>query len=505
MIQFDVTMHLAGLLDVHAAGGAGVYNDGIALVLAVSIDVSVFDIIKIQASGTLKLNTSDSTRTLAGIAIAPNSFRLTLNGSISILEVIRVAAGFDIIVGGNQTVTVGSGETASTQTIHSGEWVFSFTGSLDFFGIVTVTAERLDQLARAGSTSPSTPGSLSARPTSVSRWGSTSTCILDQNPTTHIYRFGISASGGASLRAFGFTFASVSIGFSLSAEGVGPRADHRQRARVDLVLLLLRQRQHVVHARLHRAAEAGVPRRPGGQRLDPELAEDFNPSSAPNGILYLNIGDRSAARGLGECTNSDSSCDGNETYYIEHIDGGPGGETVKVKYAGREQVFTGVTKIIGNLGKGDDQVFVRAGIRVPVELYGEDGNDVLVYEGSNTAILDGGDGNDYLRPAPHPQRHDERRRRLRLHQLQRRRRSRRSTAAPTATRSTAAQATTRSLGGTGDDEIDGRGGNDSIDAGDGNDVVHWTIDGVTPPEVDRRHRQRHPLRARQHERRRAST
>jgi hypothetical protein len=222
-LEFDVTMHLAGLLDVRARGGAGIYGDanpGMALALDVSIDVSVFEIIKIEASGKLKLNTSTASRTLAGISIAAKSFRLTLNGTISILQVIKVSAGFDIIVGGNQTLPIGAGETASMQTIGTGEWVFSFHGSLDFFGIVTVTADGwinskgwFNLAFDAGITLGSSSFGL--------QMGIHVHVYLDQNPTTHYYRFGVSASGGASLRAFGFTFASVGIGFSLTAEGAG--------------------------------------------------------------------------------------------------------------------------------------------------------------------------------------------------------------------------------------------------------------------------------------------
>jgi len=43
-LQFDVTIHLAGLLDIKAKGGAGVYadaNPGIALLLDVSVDANI--------------------------------------------------------------------------------------------------------------------------------------------------------------------------------------------------------------------------------------------------------------------------------------------------------------------------------------------------------------------------------------------------------------------------------------------------------------------------------
>ena len=42
------------------------------------------------------------------------------------------------------------------------------------------------------------------------------------------------------------------------------------------------------------------------------------------------------------------------------------------------------------------------------------------------------------------------------------------------------------LGGDGDDEIDGRSGNDFIDAGAGNDVVYWTVEDVAHHVRERR-------------------
>jgi len=54
-------VHL-GPIDVAASGFAGIYNDanpGIVLRLAVSLDVNVLEIIKINASGELRLNTTN--------------------------------------------------------------------------------------------------------------------------------------------------------------------------------------------------------------------------------------------------------------------------------------------------------------------------------------------------------------------------------------------------------------------------------------------------------------
>ena len=54
---------MLGPITVSAAGGAGVYTDdnpGLALRLAVSLDINMFDLVKIKAAGELRLNTSNA-------------------------------------------------------------------------------------------------------------------------------------------------------------------------------------------------------------------------------------------------------------------------------------------------------------------------------------------------------------------------------------------------------------------------------------------------------------
>jgi hypothetical protein len=68
-IEFDVTIAL-GPLTVAARGGAAIYTDshpGLALLLDVSIDANMFEVIKIKASGKLQLNTSSVARTLSAL------------------------------------------------------------------------------------------------------------------------------------------------------------------------------------------------------------------------------------------------------------------------------------------------------------------------------------------------------------------------------------------------------------------------------------------------------
>ena len=90
--------------------------------LAVSLDVNIFEIIKINASGELQLNTTNVDRSPGGVRIGAKSFLLALSGDVKILEVIKLHASFLIQVGGGP-VTVGRGVTQATFNLGPSEWV----------------------------------------------------------------------------------------------------------------------------------------------------------------------------------------------------------------------------------------------------------------------------------------------------------------------------------------------------------------------------------------------
>ena len=167
---------------------------------------------------------------------------------------------------------------------------------------------------------------------------------------------------------------------------------------------------------------------------------------------------------------------------------------------GREKVYTGVRKIVAYGGEGDDQIYVRQGVVVPVEFHGGSGADTFVYEGSGHAVLygddgddnletgtdsrtayfDGGDGDDFIRHA--------------------------GTQAATMYGGAGADqifggpaadtihggdenepddpATTDVDESQKGDEIDGGGGADTIHAGQGNDLIRWSLSGAVLPTVD---------------------
>lgn len=112
--------------------------------------------------------------------------------------------------------------------------------------------------------------------------------------------------------------------------------------------------------------------------------------------LVLNIGHRAHYRdpsGVLAALGSDIGQDQAEDY---RIFAGTEPGMVIVESFGRQQIYRGVARIIGDAGLGDDKIVVSKDITIPVELSGGAGNDTLV-GGSGDDILRGGDGDDNLR------------------------------------------------------------------------------------------------------------
>ena len=96
---------------------------GLALVLDV-LDANIFEVIKINASGKLQLNTTSVARTLAGITMNGDSFLIALSGEVKFLEVLKFSASFVLEVGYEGV----------------GSWRVEFRAGMDFFGLVTLQA-----------------------------------------------------------------------------------------------------------------------------------------------------------------------------------------------------------------------------------------------------------------------------------------------------------------------------------------------------------------------------
>ena len=392
-LSFDVQVHL-GPIDVAASGFAGIYagateaHKGIVLRLAVSLNVNVLDIIKINASGELRLNTTNIARNANGVTIGANSFRLSLNGSINILEVIRLSASFDLIVGGG-TVTVGSGAQTHTFDLDVGEWVFAFSANADFFGLATLSVG--GWINSHGEFDVAVHGQLVLGSSSFGLVGQFSFRVyLYKEPLIH---FHVDFSASVDLRVFGFSFASVGISGSLDAlQSASPPQDH-----IDIILSAT-VRIHLLFVTVSKTATFNV----GTIRIPPPifLAGDKGPGDGTGagqytwsgGDLYLNMGPRQSINGLGSGPD--------EGFIVEHVSGSVGDEKVKITAGGRQQTFTHVSSIHAYGGSGNDQILVKQGVLSPVYLDGGSGNDTISYFGSNSATLLGGSGDDYLEVGP---------------------------------------------------------------------------------------------------------
>ena len=103
------------------------------------------------------------------------------------------------------------------------------------------------------------------------------------------------------------------------------------------------------------------------------------------GTLRLNMGARATNRGADQV-------DGDESFFIGAGDGA--GEVI-VSAFGFAQTFSGVDRIVGDGGAGNDAITITDEVVVPVTLSGGAGNDLLV-AGGGTATLHGGAGLDTL-------------------------------------------------------------------------------------------------------------
>ncbi|MFC1820933.1 hypothetical protein ACFLZG_07625, partial [Thermodesulfobacteriota bacterium] len=389
-LEFDVTIVL-GPFSLEVRGGAGVYygsDPGLALLLDVSLDVNIFEIFKIQASGKLHLNTSkNTTRVLSGISLAPASFRLELHGLIKILEVLKFEAGFTIQVGAGE-FEVGSALYGTNNTLiqDTGDWYFEFYASMDFFGLATLDAN--GWLNSKGHFDIFVAGELVLGTRSFGLVGDFAFHIyLNQGPDfPYYYRFGVTADASVSIRAFGISFASVGIGFSLTAEGAG-LVPLVAKAYASIKILFIKISVSMSFTLGY--IELPKPVFLAGDATGDTRQWTQSALDGGTGELHLNMGSRNSIRGIGAGA-------ADESYIIEHMSGDADGETVKVIFSGRETIYKGVTKIVADAGDGADQILVREGVLVPVEFHGGPGGDALLHEGSGHAELFGDSGVDYI-------------------------------------------------------------------------------------------------------------
>ncbi|WP_339776014.1 LEPR-XLL domain-containing protein [uncultured Thalassospira sp.] len=171
---------------------------------------------------------------------------------------------------------------------------------------------------------------------------------------------------------------------------------------------------------------------------------DINPPSEPvlanlnSGTLTINMGTHAGDR-LVQNTE-----DGDETFYIKHVGGTAGDETIEVRsslFDNVVQTFNHVKSVVAFGGAGDDQI-ILSGITSSMVIDGGAGNDIIRLDGagisggtmsSGNAVIRAGKGDDTVYGG---------------------------------------SGNDRIYGDTGDDYIDAGAGDDYVEAGSGNDTIH---------------------------------
>jgi hypothetical protein len=166
------------------------------------------------------------------------------------------------------------------------------------------------------------------------------------------YFFTVEFAGGASLRAFGITFAGVDISASVTAAGEG-RVPLVVEASASVKILFIR-------ISVSMRFTIGYVELPKRVYLAGNPTGDAPPvgSGGRQRRAHLNMGSRSGIRGIAD---SMSAADAGELYIIEHVGSDASGETVRVKFGGRETIFKGVKKLVAFGGEGDDHIYVKEG------------------------------------------------------------------------------------------------------------------------------------------------
>ncbi|MDT7538944.1 MAG: mucin9, partial [Actinomycetota bacterium] len=489
-MEFDVALNIGGLADlgVSAKGFAGIYADGIALRLAISIDANIGLVIKVVASGELRLNTSQSARMAGNLELPKHSFLIDVTGKLVLLQTIKFDAHFLLAIGAGE-VTTTVDQTVRTHTLGANQWLLAISAEVSFFGFARMYGSgwvRDDGQFELGIGGHMDLGSGGFGLFGRVDFHISYTQQLDRGVMTSIFDASFHASVDA--RLFGISFAGVEFGADLHAQGAGP---------VDLIADVT-VRIRILFFTISKSAsfKIGTLELPNpvylagdkygtatnGQPVVSGDGGDIGTAEWHGGELWLNVGARAqpaastgftAGRGVG---NSDP----NEVVYIEHISTTATGERIRVYVGGRDQVFNNVTSIHANFAGGNDMLVIREGVVSDVVIEGGGGNDTIVYLGSGQAtlrggagddylevgsaatgilLLEGGDGNDFLTTAG-----------LRAVTM-------RGGAGDDVLHGSPAADLLD--GGTGNDQIDSMGGADTIDAGAGDDLINVILTPTT--------------------------
>ena len=394
---FQITFGLSfalGPLTFTANGGAGVYSNGIALDLQVSLnaDAAVFSI---TASGTLQINTTTQTE----LGIAPGSFYLAVSGKVDILKVLDFNASMTIYVG------------PDPNTGAEGYWSFNANASVSFFGLATLSGSIF--LDSDGNFRISLSGQIVLGSSDFGLVGQFSIFVESQAPTSSapFYTFELSGSASVSLNVFGISLAGLGVSFDFKAQGSG---------RVPITLSF-DVSIHFLFWTIHKSASFTI----GYLELPVPIFLAGSGGSCPNGAnqpgcqpqtwngtagtpqpLILNVGNLAQYRNIGGDGTNDS-------YEISQVGGSSGDATIQVNAFGRQETYQHVSSIVADWSSQSctasapcsETVQVDPSVTVPVHVTGSTGafsDNTIEYAGNNsqTTLTGGSESNNIVDSGP---------------------------------------------------------------------------------------------------------
>ncbi|GAA1929006.1 hypothetical protein [Nocardioides marmoribigeumensis] len=384
-------------INVNAEGILGLYSDGVFLSVNVSVKANLLSIFDLDVNGLLVIDTTHGNDTATDTKDA--YFHLNLNGSVKVLRLISLSGSLDIAVSDKKwAVQASLGASFGPLSMHAEGFILSTgTFSFDLGGNIDLT------IAGTG-----IKGYLNAHASFCHHAGDltsdNNTCTDEKDPTSADFgangntrTFRITLTGGVDVKLFGITLAGADIAFY--GEGtLGGRITVK--AKFTVKILFVKKSVTITIADFYLPVSLVNSDSP-----PPKLA-----TLGSGGVLHLNVGADGDERGV------------NQTETVEEYVVRRDGSDIVVSAFGYEERFSGVTRIEGDFGSGNDSFTAFNELNVPVLLHGGIGNDFLAFSsttascpasgfqatlygdagnddlrgGSCSDYLDGGTGNDYL-------------------------------------------------------------------------------------------------------------
>ena len=361
---------------------------GFYLSASVSIEANLLSVFDLDVSGSLLIDTRGAT----------TEFRLVLNGSVSILQVITLDGSLTILVGGpigedawyiGASLSADFGPLALSASGFISSWgsfSLTLTGSVDISfagtGIDGSVTAHVSYCARPGSDiwSRTCLDDVQKEIAATSTVSAATTALIqsfqtDSGPLVEGDRSFLAALGGrVRVKILGITLAGVGIDVEIAGY-LGDLVKVRATFTVETIFGDISKTVTIATFQLPNALI-------NGDAPPPNLATN------ESGTLRLNVGSRAGLRAVG-------LLEIDEEYTITQV-----GSTVTVSAFGWTETHTGVTHIEGLFGDGNDELLVYSGVTATVYADGGIGNDVLSHSGTAGATLLGGIGDDVLVGGP---------------------------------------------------------------------------------------------------------